>query len=107
MTRQLDVSVVICAHTAARWDVLLQAVASLETQTIPPREILLVIDHNPEMLERVREELPGVTALENTGTRGTSGARNTGITAAGGAIVAFLDDDALAAPDWIEQLLSG
>jgi GT2 family glycosyltransferase len=106
-TQHLDVSVVICAHSAARWDVLTQAVASLHAQHIPPREIVLVIDHNPELLARAREALAGVTAIENTGTRGTSGARNSGIAAARGAIVAFLDDDAIAAPDWIEQLLAG
>jgi GT2 family glycosyltransferase len=103
--QHLDVSVVICAHTMARWDVLTQTVASLEAQHVLPREVLLVIDHNPELLERARECLPGVKAIENTGRRGTSGARNSGIAAAQGAIVAFLDDDAIAAPDWIEQLL--
>ena len=39
--------------------------------------------------------------------RGISGARNSGIAAARGAIIAFLDDDAIAAPDWLEQLLAG
>ena len=75
-TQHLDVSVVICAHSAARWDVLTQAVASLHAQHIAPREIVLVIDHNPELLARARECLAGVTAIENSGTRGTSGARN-------------------------------
>ena len=34
-------------------------------------------------------------------------ARNTGVAAAQGAILAFLDDDAIAAPDWLEQMSSG
>jgi GT2 family glycosyltransferase len=105
--QHLDVSVVICAHSEARWEVLAKAVASAQAQRTPPREILVVIDHNPALLDRVRESLPGVVAVENDGPRGTSGSRNSGIAAARGAVLAFLDDDAIAAPDWIAELLAG
>lgn len=37
---------------------------------------------------------------------GLSEARNTGIRNANGTIVAFIDDDAIAAPDWLDQILS-
>lgn len=43
-------------------------------------------------------------AVENIESRGLSGARNSGVAVATGAIVAFLDDDAVAEPDWLERL---
>lgn len=42
---------------------------------------------------------------ENLGSRGVSTTRNAGVAAARGAVIAFLDDDAVAAPDWLERML--
>lgn len=98
------ISVVICAYTEDRWEDLVEAVASVRDQTLPACETIVVIDHNPAMLERVRCELGDVVALENVEQRGLSGARNGGIVAARGQVIAFLDDDALAEPDWLERL---
>ncbi len=100
----VDISVVICAYTEARWDDLVAAVDSVRRQSAPPREIIVAVDHNPRLLARVREHIPGVVAVENREPRGLSGARNSGIEAAHGAVIAFLDEDALAAPDWLARL---
>ena len=78
----LDVSVVICAYTEARWQDLLAAVDSVQRQSAPPREIIIVIDHNPALLERTRTHLAGVVVVKNREQRGLSGARNSGIAAA-------------------------
>jgi len=102
---QPDVSVVICAYTEARWGDLTRAVRSVQRQAVAAREIVLVIDHNPRLLARALHELDGVRVIENAETRGLSGARNSGIQAARGEIVAFLDDDAAAEPDWLTHLL--
>jgi GT2 family glycosyltransferase len=99
-----DVSVVICAHSEDRWDDLLAAVASVRQQSLPAREILVVVDHNPCLFERARTELPGALVLENSEQKGLSGARNTGVQAAQGELIAFLDDDAIATPDWLTVL---
>jgi glycosyltransferase involved in cell wall biosynthesis len=103
----LEVSVVICAYTLDRWPRLVQAVRSVLGQTRPPCEVIVVVDHNDALLERVRAELHGVVVVANSQAPGLSGARNTGASAASGPIVAFLDDDAEALPDWIEHLTEG
>ncbi len=99
-------SVVLCAYTEARWSHLSAAIASVEAQTLPAYEIILVIDHNKALLARAREtwEHAGLVILENRGVRGLSDARNSGTAAAQGDVTAFLDDDAVAAPDWLAHL---
>lgn len=103
----IDVSVVVCAYTEERWDDILAAVASVRAQRAAAREVLLVVDHNPVLLERLAVHyaaVPVVRVLTNAGPRGLSAGRNTGVTAAVSAVVAFLDDDAVAEPDWLRHL---
>jgi glucosyl-dolichyl phosphate glucuronosyltransferase len=98
------ISVVICAFTSERLQVMGEAVDSLRAQTLPPHEVVLVIDHAPELLEQVRGLWPDLKIVANREKQGLSGARNTGVAEADGEIVAFLDDDAIAAPDWLQHL---
>lgn len=100
----MKTSVVICAFTEERWEHLIQAITSLQRQSTPPREIIVVVDHNRALFERVRARFPHIVVSENTNARGLSGARNSGIAIARGEWIAFLDDDATAAPDWLAQL---
>jgi glycosyltransferase involved in cell wall biosynthesis len=102
-----DISVITCAYTEDRWNDLVAAVESVQQQTLVAREIIIVIDHNPALLKRVRDHLSGVTPIENTEARGLSGARNSGIATAKGQIIAFLDDDAIATPNWLMLLREG
>lgn len=97
-------SVVICAYTEKRWDDLVAAVESLRVQTHSPDEVILVIDHNPGLATRVGREIPDVTCVENHGRQGLSDARNSGLAVARGDVVAFLDDDAEAEPQWLSLL---
>ncbi len=99
-----DVSIIICGYTQARWKQILAAIQSLKEQTLPPLEIIFVSDHNHELFERAQRELKGVSVVKNSGTKGLSDARNTGIRASKGSKIAFLDDDAVAASNWIELL---
>jgi GT2 family glycosyltransferase len=98
------VSVIICAYTEERWPDLVAAIESIEQQSLRARELILVIDHNKPLLERVQTHFPGVIAIENSGPPGLSGARNCGIAQAKSALVASLDDDATAETDWLERL---
>ena len=99
-----DVSVVICAYTEERWQELCAAIASVQSQTLPPCDIIVVIDHNPALLACARDTFTGVLVIDNHEPRGLSGARNSGLAIAQGAVVAFMDEDATAAPDWLAQL---
>ena len=101
-----NISVIICAYTEDRWTALGEAVRSVQNQNKPASELILVIDHNPALLARAMRTLagPGVKVIKNQRKRGLSGARNSGIAASQGDIIAFLDDDAEAEPDWLEQL---
>lgn len=102
----VSVSVVVCAYTLDRWDDLAAAVTSLQRQSRPGAEIVVVIDHNPNLFERVVATWPGIVARENEQARGLSGARNTAVGTASGDIIAFLDDDATAEPDWLARVLA-
>lgn len=100
----LSVSVVICAHTFDRYDDLRAAVASVRAQTRPADEVLVVIDHNEALLDAVGDL--DAKVVPNAGPKGLSGGRNTGTALASGEIVAYLDDDAVASPRWLEHLIA-
>jgi GT2 family glycosyltransferase len=99
-----SVSVIVCGFTEDRWDDLCRAVTSLHEQTEPAQEIILVVDHCPGLLRRAQENLAGLTVIPNRMTKGLAGGRNTGMTEARGDVVAFIDDDAAADPDWLARL---
>ena len=101
------ISVVISAHTEKRWNKTCAAIEFARSQTLSPREVILVVDHNPSLLQRARSQFSDVIVLENRNSPGASGAKNTGIEAAQGDIIVFLDDDAVAAPDWLQMLSEG
>lgn len=107
MAPMLSISVVISTHTEARWGFVQEAVESIRRQTHPAIETIVVIDHNPSLLQRVRASMTDVIAIENTEAKGASGSKNSGARAASGAIIAFLDDDAVAEPEWLAELAGG
>jgi GT2 family glycosyltransferase len=79
-------------------------VDSVRKQSVSPHEIIVVVDHNPAMFEKARRSLCPAVILENSGEKGTSGARNAGLKVAKGRMIAFLDDDAVADTYWLERL---
>ena len=101
------VTVVICAYTERRWDSLAGAIKSMVDQRRRPDQLIVVIDHNEELLRRAQSTFPSdVEVLANEEVTGLSGARNTGVRVATSDVVAFLDDDAEADPGWLEELLA-
>lgn len=99
-------SVVICSYTMERWDLLLKVIGSVQAQTYPAQQIVVVVDHNADLYKRLIDTVRDAVIVENSGPQGLSGARNTGVGCATADIVAFLDDDAEAAPDWLEHLVA-
>ena len=98
------VTVVICTYTDERWSELVEAVRSAARQDPTPLEVIVVVDGDDTLLERVRSQLSGVVAVANAQARGLSGARNTGVGLAKGEVIAFLDDDAMAVAGWLAGL---
>ena len=100
-----SIEVIVCAHDMARLAQVKDAVRSLAAQSCPPSGVIVVVDHNAALRDRLTSDLAGAArVIENTAAKGLSGARNTGITAATADVIAFLDDDAVAEPDWLERL---
>jgi glucosyl-dolichyl phosphate glucuronosyltransferase len=107
MNRTKKVSVIICCYSLKRFSDIIKAIDSVCSQTKKPHEIIVVVDHNPELLNLLKPNLSsGIKLILSKEVPGLSGARNTGIRAAGGEIIAFLDDDAVAEKDWLEKLAS-
>ncbi len=104
MDTRLTVSVVICTYATERWPELRAAVGSVRRQSRAPDELIVVVDHNDLLLRRVERELPVDRIVTNESVQGLSGARNTGVEIACGDVVAFLDDDAAADPNWLAAL---
>jgi hypothetical protein len=76
-----------------------------QTREIPvPQQTIVVVDYNVELYKRLIFTVSDLVILENTGPKGLSGARNTGTASATAGIIAFLDDHAEAAPDWLERV---
>lgn len=101
------ISVVICAYTEKRWNDLLGAIESIQKQTLPPQEVIVVIDHNPSLYDRTKKYFPNILVIENKYAAGSSGARNCGAEEANGEILAFIDDDAIASSTWLNNLVEG
>ncbi|MBP1693841.1 MAG: glycosyl transferase family 2 [Chloroflexi bacterium] len=104
----ISISVVICTRNRASY--LQEALASLAIQTLPSDafEILVVdnasTDTTQQVIEQEFNRLPNLRSVHEP-TLGLNYARNAGWKSALGEFVAYLDDDGIAAPDWLERIL--
>ena len=101
------VSVIICCYTDERLQDIREAVASVERQTRPPEEVILAVDNNSALYELLKAEANGqVNVVLNHTAGGLSATRNVAIATADGDLLAFLDDDAVAEPEWLANLVA-
>jgi LmbE family N-acetylglucosaminyl deacetylase len=94
------VSVVVAAYNAAR--TLKDCLSSLENLRYPDYEVIVVNDGSRDATETIARQFP--FHCISTPNQGISAARNVGMQAATGEIVAYLDSDARADPDWLHYL---
>ena len=100
------VSVVVCAYDAA--DTLEDCLSSLAALDYPDYEIVLVNDGSRDAtgeIARRHARTDGRLRVIDTPNQGLSAARNVGLAAATGEIVAYTDADVRADPDWLTFLM--
>jgi glycosyltransferase involved in cell wall biosynthesis len=103
--RVLSAAVVVCAASAEREALLRGCVRSLLSGVRAPDEVLVVVDQNPALEASVASWLPPAARLLRSASRGISASRNAGMRAATSEVVAFVDDDAVAEPDWLARVM--
>lgn len=109
-TADLSVSIIICTY--ARAELLGQTLLSLrDVEGIGEAEVIVVDnnspDHTAEVVSHSMKQLNGTFVRIRylfEPRQGLSAARNAGIAASTGAIVAFLDDDAIPSPQWLDAI---
>jgi GT2 family glycosyltransferase len=99
---RIKVSVIVCAYNAAR--TLDECLTSLERLAYPDFEIIVVNDGSRDGTDAILRQHPlcRVIDLEHVGL---GAARNAGLAAATGDIVAYTDADVRVDPDWLTYLV--
>jgi GT2 family glycosyltransferase len=94
-------SVVVCTYNgSASLRECLRGVLALR---YPHYEVIVVCDGCSDDSAAIASAHEGVRVIE-TPNRGLAAARNTGLQAARGEIIAYIDDDAVPDPDWLAHL---
>ncbi|MCS7090196.1 MAG: glycosyltransferase [Verrucomicrobiota bacterium] len=103
LSRWPKVSVVVASFNGAR--TLEACLASLLRIRYPDYEVILVDDGSADATAEIGARFPSVRVIRHKHNLGLSAARNAGIAAAAGEIVAFTDDDCQADEDWLYYLV--
>ncbi len=97
------ISVIICSYNGSA--TLSQCLHAVHQLTYPDYEVILVNDGSTDRTEEIALRDP-LIRLINTENLGLSTARNVGLRAATGEIVAYIDDDAYPDSDWLTYMAS-
>ena len=106
MNQPIKVSIIIPVYQVENY--LERAVDSAIAQTLPEKEIILVDDGSddasPQICDRYAQEYPDLIHVIHKENEGLGLARNTGVRAARGEFIAFLDSDDTVEPEMYEEL---
>ena len=97
------VSVIVCVYNGER--TINDCLASLEQLNYPNYEVIVVNDGSTDGTLQVAESYDYIRLI-NQENQGLSAARNVGIDAARGEIIAFTDADCVADEDWLTHLVA-
>jgi GT2 family glycosyltransferase len=103
LVRTPRVSVVVCTYNGAR--TLEQCLRSLQSLDYPDYEVIVVDDGSADNTREILAHFPEVKVIRQP-NRGLSAARNIGLHAAAGEVVAYTDSDCFADADWLTHLVS-
>jgi glycosyltransferase involved in cell wall biosynthesis len=100
----MKVSVVITTYN--RPDFLKEALVGLKNQTIKPFEVIVIDDNSSKDYQEVFPLIESLNAryLKQSVSCGANKARNIGISESSGDVVAFLDDDDVWLPNYLEVI---
>ncbi len=105
-----SVSVVMAAYNPRKY--LAETLDSIAAQTRPPEEVIIVDDASTEPFDDIlrpfeqREDFPPLRVIRQPRNMGQAVARNTGMDAARGECIAFLDSDDVWHPRHLESSLA-
>lgn len=103
LRKAVKVSVVVATYNGAR--TLQNCLESVTRLNYPDYEVILVDDGSTDQTPDIARRFPTVRCIRQA-NQGLSHARNAGILAATGEIVAFTDDDCRADEDWLYHLVN-
>jgi GT2 family glycosyltransferase len=101
-TAPAKVSVVVCAYNAEA--TLHECLASLERLTYPDFEVIVVNDGSRDSTGAIARQYSSCRVID-VDHGGLSAARNAGLRAATGEIIAYTDADVRVDPDWLHYLV--
>lgn len=96
---------IISVYSIDRFNDVVDCIESIKSQTFQPKEIVLVLDPEPKLVEYYKKRLGTKIKIVVSDSFGLSAARNTGIKNTSSEFVAFIDDDAVANRDWLKNLV--
>lgn len=94
------ISVVVCSYNGSA--TIRDTIEGLQKADYSQYEVIVVNDGSKDNLAEIVQSYP--VQLITTPNKGLSSARNTGLQAANGEIVAYIDDDAYPDPQWLSYL---
>jgi GT2 family glycosyltransferase len=95
----------IIIPTYCRADVIGECLDALDRQSLPPLEVI-VVDQSPDTMTRNMVEGRPLVRYLHSDHAGVSLARNIGIRASRGSLLAFTDDDAVPEPGWLAGFMA-